>query len=239
MNTRIRHTALLYTLLTLAFLQRPSLQAQDFIADIEAVNAHYASSPSMRAVIEVSGYEGSMEGKPYFTQRTTILRQGSKLEYLMGNVEMLFTDNLVVWTNKEQQKIICTPRSKDAPPSDFEKSLPRLDSLVDGLGDAEYLGKENSLKHYRIKQQGGEIVQYDIYVDAEKPFIKRICYTYNEQMYPNRNWLVMHFKEVSLSPAFKQGEMMISRYVYKDKQGVWHPSKRYGGYQVILAEERQ
>ena len=211
------------------------LFGQSFSEDVKVIHQKYANAKSLYAKMQMSGYEGSLETEPTFSQETKIYRQDEEVLYIMGNVEFLLNDKMSLWVNKELRKIICTTRNgNDELSSGSFDAMLMLDSLLSHYGEADFIGVENGLKHYRVAKNNREIVQNDIFISNSDKSLKKIIYTYNPERYPNKSWLEIEIKEMTLNGRIEESKFSTSNYIYKDSEGVWVPVSKYKGYEVIL-----
>ena len=208
------------TLFIALLLGMVSMQAQNLLEDLQAVQKAYAELNDFKAKIrvKVTGFsEGNMEAEINKSQDLFLTK--------VNDNTLLVTTDYVIIVNDAQRSIIVNQRPANEV-TDFE--LPGLKELPAPNFPSEYLGQDGIGKHYQILSKGAPIEQTDLWIDPASHLIQRIEYQYAEQEVST----VVEYYQLTTKPEFEPEFFSMEKFLVHHKKGLI-PAEAYAEYQIV------
>lgn len=204
--------------------------AQNLKADMEKVYAAYDGIDKFYARVVSKEFEGS--GVPEVTT-SNIWMNGEDYFYQIGTMMILLNENYLININHREKTIMCTTDPhRDETDALVYQLKPNLDSLIKSFDKTIFIDVADGLKHYQVERKSGNITKIDFFIDEKTWLLKKIIYTYNEELH-GKSWTEMSFPQLNTKPIFQTDRFNEIKYIKKVGKQL-QPADKYKNYQLIL-----
>jgi hypothetical protein len=212
----------------------PVLFAQDLKADLQAALAYYSTGDRLSVELEAHIYTTPNDEKAAVIQRYAMQRNGNAFAYDMEGTKILVNERCMITVNEEEQQLFYTPIKK-APKTSLPAFDLDLDSVLGACDSARYIGMLEGMKGYRFFAHAKEVPVMEMYLNAVNNRIVKLCYYYNEDLYPENNKVEVYYNKWDITPNFNKEQFSEQQYVIV-KGGTIMLSPTYDTYTLILNE---
>ena len=208
-------------LLILLAMQTTRLAAQDFRTAMHTLQDRYATLNSLHLVMQLSKYD-SASANPKYGERIEIKKSGDNFHYHWGTCKMLLSEKSFLLVTDETKSIQYAPRQIVVGTS--APAVMNLDSLLAHTEIPEYIGRIDSIDHYRLKQD--ETVNVNLWISLRSKFISKLEYDYK-----NGDRTTIDFVLFDADPLFEPTVFQESQYVIVEGKSI-RPAPAYANYSV-------
>ncbi len=146
--------------------------------DLLEVAHFYENCPQISMDITVMAYGSETDNQGMLLGKAIMKKQGKNYYSKFLQEEMITNrENTLIIDHEEKSFLFFDHPS---PVSEQQLTAFKLDSLLATGDSLTYEGMKSKHRHYRMLPATGSIRQVEIFLDAKKPLIKRIVYTYRE-----------------------------------------------------------
>lgn len=225
-------TKKIYALLLFA-LPVHVLTAQDLRQALLKMRGVYEQSDKFHIVMKVQAFENEQTTTPYYNEKAEVKREGDKyLSRFSGN-DMLMNERYFVMVDKGAREIVCNPRSLKAERETFKDLFKlSLDSILSLYNEPRYLGRDNELDRYEIKQKKGPIGMIGLTINSRTSILTELTYHYRDKQY-----VTITFELFDTQPVFLAGTFDEGQYIAKTK-GKTMPAPAFRKYTVTDASTK-
>lgn len=213
---------------------------QDLKADLEKVQERYQSIENLHLAIAVTDRSGSMiEAGALGSGDVKYWKQGRKVHYTMGNVEVIIGDKYLARIDHERKVVNYRVVKKKDWKAAIERIVPpNLDSLFKQYDRVEFLGTEGHTRKYMVYTDQQLITQTELHIDTRDWYISKLIYSYNSLVYGELPDVVTHYKTFDAITQHGSDHFDFGQYLYKSK-GNYALKGKLEGYHLQLIDERQ
>jgi len=210
------------------FVHSGSVHAQNFSKALTEARSAYEKIETLHAVITVEAFEKANVSKAFYKMNADIKRNGNNYRYQTDKNDMLLNDRYLVVVDKDVKQIDVAPRNSKNSASLQDPIKTNLDSLLNQLGTAKYLGSDQGLNNYQLTIAKGSLKDIEIFFSDQTKVIRKMIYRYREGQIVS-----VTFKVFDLQPSFDAHDFDESQYVIVSKTEK-RPSAKYSMYKVSM-----
>lgn len=218
------------------------LIAQDWKADLLAMNKAYLDAKSFQMNIEVTSYANKNDATPILTANGKVFNaNGSSYSEMVGKTTLLNQKCMLVVDNKQKMIIYKKVNKKESSVANGF-SLAQIDSAVLFFGKnvyVNYISNTPKEKRLLIKYKNGNIDKIEMTINPVNNTLTEMIYYYNMQA-PGYSQsvekTVIRFMNIQLNNSIPESLFSESKYVIIKKSKVT-ASANYAKYKIINQDE--
>jgi len=200
---------------------------QDLKADLERVQERYQSVENLYLAIAVTDRAGSViEAGALGSGDVKYWKQGRKVHYTMGNIEVIIGDKYLARIDHERKVVNYRVVKKKDWKAAIERIVPpNLDSIFKQYDKVEFLGAEGAIRKYVVYTDQQLITQTELHIDTRDWHISKMIYSYNSLVYGELPDVVTHYKTFDTKTLHTASRFDFGKYLVRSK-----------GHHVLIGE---
>ena len=224
-------------LLFLFFFQLYSIHAQDWKADLLAMNKVYMESRSFKMNIVVKTFENKNDKSPVATYAGSVISANNNYYTVMMRKTTIYNKRCAIVIDDAQKIILYKKNKAQTPPQNFF-SISNIDSAMIFFGknvEIAYLVNNEKEKRIEIKYKSNTIEKMEISIDATNNTLKQIVYYYSSQPQMGSQSVekvLVDYVNTQINKTISDEIFSESKYI-KIKKDEVTPSDLYKKYEVI------
>lgn len=189
------------------------VQAQDLKAVLAQMREQYNNAEKFKVSMTIQAFDNAQQQNAFYKAEANILRDGNKYLYRFGTNEMMMNDNHRIMVDWGTGEMIYDKRNMKAEADALTGGTPlSLDSIFRFYETPEYIGNQNGIDQYRVKQKKGPIDQVDLYIKKSSNVLHAISYRYRDKQY-----VYITFETFDLRPSIEAQTFDEKRYIVSIK----------------------
>jgi outer membrane lipoprotein-sorting protein len=187
--------------------------SQDLKAVLTQMREQYNNAEKFKVTMTIQAFDNEQQKNAFYKAEANILRDGNKYLYRFGANEMMMNDHYRIMVDWGTGEMIYDKRNmKTEADALTGGSALSLDSIFRFYETPEYIGDQDGVDQYRVKQKKGPIDQVDLYIKKSSNVLHAISYRYRDKQY-----VYITFKTFDLKPSIEAQTFDEKRYIVSVK----------------------
>jgi hypothetical protein len=188
-------------------------QAQDLKAVLAQMREQYSNAEKFKVSMTIQAFDNDQQRNAFYKTEANILRDGNKYLYRFGTNEMMMNDHYRIMVDWSTGEMIYDKRNMKAEVDALTGGAAlNLDSIFRFYEAPEYIGNQNGIDQYRVKQKKGPIDQVDLYIKKSSNVLHAISYRYRDKQF-----VYITFETFDLKPSIEAQTFDEKRYIVSIK----------------------
>jgi hypothetical protein len=203
---------------------------QDLKTALEQMRQEYTKAEKFHIVMTIQAFDNEQQHTAYYKAQANIYRDGNKYLYRFGANEMMMNDHYRIMIDWGSGEMIYDKRNLKAEAEALTGAgALDLDSIFRFYDAPQYIGNEDGIDQYRVKQKKGAIDQVDLYIRKSSQVLHAISYRYRDKQY-----VYIAFETFDLKPSIEAQTFDEKRYIVSVK-GKLKPVGQYKNLAILDA----
>lgn len=203
--------------------------AQDFTKDYKAIGARMQKSDQFHSKTIVKVFNGGKN--PIVIRTSEIKRKGDYVMVKSEGMLAMYTPKYMVAVVEGNNLITYGKGLEGASEKALNSTMLLNDSVLALFDSVSYTPLSLGRKKYTLFLSTGMFSQVSIVMSKELEY-QSMNYVYNSKVYSNQSHVEVEFATWNESPKINDSVFSIEKIMSK-KKGVWIPSEKYKGFQII------